>query len=209
MRFPLRLLPAALLCALALSSRRSEACDYGALGTHTIDPAEQAVDATPPSAISSPSYTVRRGHAPESDGCRETWDSCADIGSISVHFEPPTDDRTATEELGYRVEVTSGRAPSDPTWPTAPVRASNGDTLFFHWADGERDDQETLDFTLTLRAVDRAGNEGPATEVRIRHGGSEEGCRVAGRGVDLSWWLIVAALGCVGLRARARRVSGG
>lgn len=119
-----------------------------------------------------------------------------------MYLGETTDDRTDAEHMGYRVEVVAGHAPSDPTWPTGPVRALGG-TLYFHWVDGGSDDQEAVDFTLRIRAVDLAGNEGPPSDVRIRDDGSSAGCRVAGAGVDLSWSFVAALLFC--LRRRARR----
>lgn len=196
----------ATLAALSfVAPRRAEACDYGTMAPHETDPAEVAVDSTPPSAIAKPSFTVKRGHGPEGSCGSQSSDSCADIGSISVHFAPATDDRTAAATMGYRVEVVDGVAPADPTWPSAAVRAHDGNTLYFHWSDGEDDEQEPIDFTLAISAVDRAGNQGPPTEVRIRHGGSEEGCRVTGSGVNLSWWLLAGALWAVRRRATAKR----
>lgn len=187
--------------------RRAEACSYGPLAPHQTDAAEAAVDTTPPSAIAKPSFTVKRGHGPDGSCGSESSDSCADTGSISVHFEPATDDRTDATSMGYEVEVVDGVAPTDPTWPSSAVRAFDGNTLYFHWSDGDSDEQETIDFTLAIRAVDRAGNQGPATEIRIRHGGSEEGCRVTGSGVNLAWWLLAGALWAARKRASASRAS--
>ncbi|MBK8999002.1 MAG: hypothetical protein IPM35_25040 [Myxococcales bacterium] len=196
---------AALAGLVLLAPRRGDACSYGPMAPHTTDPAEAAVDSTPPSAIAKPSFTVQRGHGPEGGCGSQSSDSCADIGSISVHFQPASDDRTDAANMGYRVEVVKGVAPADSTWPSAAVRAHEGNTLYFHWADGESDEQEAIDFTLAISALDRAGNQGPATELRIRHGGSEEGCRATRSGVDLSWWLVAAALWA--LRRRVSRAS--
>lgn len=196
------------LAALSwVAPRRAQACSYGPLPPHPTDPAEAAVDGTPPSAIAKPSFTVKRGHGPEGSCGSQSSDSCADTGSISVHFEPATDDRTDAATMGYQVEVVDGVAPTDPTWPSSAVRAYDGNTLYFHWSDGESDEQETIDFTLALRAVDRAGNQGPATEIRIRHGGSEESCRMTGSGVNLAWWLLAGALWAARKTASARRAS--
>lgn len=183
--------------------RQSRACDFGAPGRHTVDPAEAAVDSAPPSAIGSPTFTVRRGAA-ASDGCGTQGDSCDDIGTITVHFPPATDDRTDAASMGYRVEVVRGAMPPDPTWPDSPVRTTDGRTIYFHWIDGDTDDQELIDVTLAISAVDRAGNEGPPTELRIRDAGSSEGCSVATRGADLSWAFLVGALGWRGRRASGR-----
>lgn len=194
--------PVALVLAacILLGPNDAEACSYGPMPEHVTDPAETAVDSKPPSAIADPSFTVERGHGPEGGCGSQSSDSCADVGSISIHFEPATDDRTDAVSMGYLLEVIGGTAPADSTWPSSPVRASEGNTLYLHWVDGDHDDQEAIDLTLAISAIDRGGNKGPPTELRIRHGGSDEGCRVSGSGVDLSWSLVLVAL--LALRGR-------
>ena len=200
-----------LVClAVIVSLRRTaSACSYGPLPSHEIDPAEKAVDTKAPSAIGEITYTVQRGRDPNG-GCGRSTEgsSCDDVGGISVHLGEATDDRTTQDELGYRVEVVTGNAPADSTWPTSAVRAVD-QTLYFHWVDGNHDDQDALDFTFRIRAVDRAGNEGPPSDVRIRHDGDDGGgCRMA-RGVDVSWALIAAVLLGLHVRARRRRNTAG
>lgn len=197
----MRALAVMLACFIGLTPRPSRACDYAPLAPHQTDPTEAALDTKPPSAITKTSFTLQRGHGPEGGCLSESSDSCADIGTLTLHFEPASDDRTDAANMGYRIEVVAGHAPSDPTWPSSAVRAFDGSSLYLHWVDGEDDEQEALDFTLSISAVDRAGNQGPATQVRVRHAGSSEGCRVTGSSVNLAWWLLAFALAS----ARARR----
>ncbi len=185
------------------ASRPAGACSWAGLPPFELDPKEEAVDVTPPSAIGSTTYSVERGRGPQKDGCGTSGSSCDDVGVITLHLGEATDDRTPDASLGYRVEVVSGKAPSDPSWPTAAVRAHEGRVLYFHWNDGGDDDQEPIDLTFRIRAVDLAGNEGPPLDVRIRDAGSsEDGCRTARGGVDLSWAVALALLGAL---RRSRR----
>lgn len=196
----------AMLLGALTWARPSLACKYGPPEAHVVEPEQTAVDSTPPSEIGDPSFTVRRGHALERSGCSETNDSCADTGIIGVHFEPAADDRTDGSLMGYRVRVVAGELPSDEPWPEWPVRATSAEALYFGWTDGETDDQEEIDATLSITAIDRAGNEGPPTELRIRDPGSSAGCRVSRARLDLSWALTAGALWWLGSRAaRSRR----
>lgn len=192
---------------------RADACSYGPLESHSLDDSEKAVDSTPPTALGASSYTVQRGHGPERSGCTETVSSCDGTGNITLYLGEVSDDRTAEEKLGFRFEVVAGNAPSNQTWPSDPnaasatVRAHTGRTVFFHFEDGEDEDQEPIDFTLRVRAVDLAGNEGPPTDIRIRDSGSDSGCRVASGSVDLSPVLAFLFGALAWARARASSSS--
>lgn len=186
---------------LVLLSRDAAACSYAGNAEHTLDPSEQAVDTAPPAAVGEPTYSVRRGRGPERSGCSESGSSCDDIGGISVHLGEVSDDRTLPGEMGFWIELVSGSPPSGINLPSTLVRADSSRSLHFNWSDGADDDQEAIDFTLRIRAVDRAGNEGPPSELRIRDDGSSEGCALAASsGLDLIWILLALAL----LRSRAQ-----
>jgi MYXO-CTERM domain-containing protein len=58
--------------------------------------------------------------------------------------------------------------------------AFGGNELVFWWADGASDDQEAIDFTLSIVAVDHAGNESAPKTVRVVAEG-RGGCAVASR----------------------------
>jgi hypothetical protein len=189
-----------ILGGACLVTREADACSYGPLEEHVIDQDEKAVDSTPPSAIGKTTYSIRRGTGPERDGCSESASSCDDIASLSLYLGEVTDDRTDAEHMGYAVKVV-GNAPSDSTWPSGPVRVEER-TMYLHWVDGDTDDQESVDFTLCIRAVDLAGNEGPENCVHVQDDGSSSGCRLAPAGVDVSWAFVVALLGVLARRAR-------
>jgi len=206
MRMSLRF--SALACFLVASAltfpRIASACDYPAPETHEVDPEEAAVDDEPPAKVDAVGVEIRRGKGPQG-GCSQTSTSCDDIGSITIVPTPPSDNRTPSDELGYRVRLVGGVAPSGLTIPTEAVRLQSGDppALYLHWIDGATDDQEAIDFSIALTAIDRAGNEGPeSAPIRIHHTGSGSGCRVA-RGNDLSLALVIGAM--LWLRRSMRR----
>jgi hypothetical protein len=178
---------ASLVCAslVGLAARRSAACDFSPPPPHVLDTSEVGVDTAAPSTIGETTYSVTRGRGPERSGCGETASSCDDIGRIQLYVSDVSDDRTSVEKLGYRVEVVAGSLPGFAP-PTTAVGAFNGNQLFFHWIDDADDEQESIDVTFRIRAVDLAGNEGPPRDVRVRDDGRSEGCRIATSSVDVS-----------------------
>lgn len=186
-------------------SRTANACSFPGPNEHAIDPAEAAIDDEPPAKIETVGIEIRRGNGPEG-GCSQSSTSCDDIGSIAIVPTPPSDNRTASAELGYRIRLVGGGVPSGLTIPTEALRVQSSDFpgLYLRWIDGATDDQESIDFTITLAAVDRAGNEGPeSAPIRIHHAGSSSGCRVA-RGNDLSLALVLGSILWLRWSMRAR-----
>jgi hypothetical protein len=178
-------------------------CSIAGPSPLVIDPAEQAVDVTPPGQVAVMAPQLKRGVGPSSSGCGErTATSCDDLGTLTLHVVPPADDRTAPEQIGYRIRVIAGTPPSGLTFPDQAVVPYAG-RLDFVWIDGATDDQEPIDFTIEIVAVDRAGNQGqPSAPVRIVDD-RDGGCRVA-RGSDAqSFVLVLVAL--FGLRWAKRR----
>lgn len=196
-----------LLIASTLSFPRiADACSFAGPIEHEIDPAEAAVDDEPPAKIETVGVEIRRGKGPEG-GCSQSSTSCDDIGLITLIPTPPSDNRTDADELGYRIRLVGGEVPSGLTIPTEAWRLQTSSppaALSLHWIDGATDDQESIDFTVTLAAVDRAGNEGPeSAPIRIHHAGSSSGCRVA-RGNDLSLALVLGSILWLRWSMRAR-----
>lgn len=190
-----------------LVSRAADACSLAGPDEHEIDPAEQEIDKEPPGRVETVGVLVRRGKGPETHGCRQSSTSCDDIGGISLSPTPPSDDRTAPSELGYRIRYVDGRVPNGLRIPSRALKLVPGDPpgIGMAWTDGATDEHEAFDFTVTLAAIDKAGNEGPeSAPVRIHHSGSSSGCRVA-RGNELgSFALVLGALFTLGRVMRRR-----
>lgn len=196
------------LVALVFLSRAADACSFPGPIEHEIDPAEQAIDKEPPARTETVGVSVRRGKGPEGSGCGgQGSSSCDDIGSIALIPTPPSDDRTPPNELGYRLRFVGGRLPDGLRIPDDARRLSQGEppALDLRWIDGATDDQEPFDFTVTLTAIDKAGNEGPeSAPIRIHHSGSSSGCRIA-RGTELgSFALVLFSLTWLGRFIRRR-----
>jgi hypothetical protein len=159
MKVALFALPALLLAAPLLP------CSI-AVEPHEIDPAERAVDVTPPAAPAGEVDRIVRGkgavRAP--DGSIQGT-SCDDIGMITFRIvTPAADDRTPPERLGYRITLAEGTLPEGLELPSTAFRQP-----MLHWIDGATDDQEPIDFSVRIVAVDRAGNESaPSAPIRIR-----------------------------------------
>ncbi len=77
------------------------------------------------------------------------------------------------------------------------------------WDDEATDEQEAIDVTFEITAVDRWGQRSESSDsVHVTHPGSEGPvCSIVGRRGDATWMLFLLAAG--GLLAARRRRSGG
>src|SRR3990172_5429235 len=163
-----KLVLAASVLALLAFEGRAPACSITGWARYQFVPQEQAVDVTPPGAVTVAELVITRG---QMDGCE--LNSCADIGRIDLTLTA-SDDRTPAEDVGYKLRFASGERPdADLRLPEAPVHSP----MTLYWGDGASDIQESFDFFLEIAAVDRAGNTGPWTLIEIADGGSGGGCR--------------------------------
>lgn len=190
---PWSIVAAALLVALLRAPPSARACSFAVNEAHALDLAEVGLDTQAPAAIAEVRTQIIRGRG---DDCGAA-SSCDDLGRVELVVTAGGDDRTPAGSLGYRLVLVDGRLPRGASLPSEPARLSEG-RLRIIWIDGASDDQESVSFTLSLIPIDLAGNEGPATTVRVRDAGS--GCS-AGR-VELPVWVL-AALAL--LYARRRR----
>lgn len=152
-----------LIAVLSSIGSRAIACSFGPPMEHFLDPAEEGLDTLQPESPSVVSVVVTRGRGeqPMADyetSCRTTNSSCDDIGSLAIQLEASVDDRTATESLGYRFEILTGKSPID-FYGGFAMNSVAGDPFWFHWIDDATDNQEALDFSFHVFAVDLAGNE--------------------------------------------------
>jgi hypothetical protein len=191
----------AFACGLCVANQPAQACLLHGNVTHELDAQAQATDSTPPGEPTLALETIKRGKGAE--GCGTAVSSCDDLGWIAVRASA-TDDQTPAASLGYRVELASGSLPSGLTLPADAVRGDEGGLLSFGWIDGNSDDQESLSFSLAVRAVDLAGNVGPPAYVPIDDPGS--GCSMLARRPFASGWstTVVILLAAYLLR-RCRR----
>jgi hypothetical protein len=167
------------LVALVLWAGEAGACSIGYY-EHILDSEEQELDSTPPGPVEILSTKVHRGRGPDCDG---PWayseSSCDGIGYISIEIVLPVDDRTPVDKMGYHIEYLEGGSSIDIYEPDRDRRAVD-ELLWVHWSDGNTDDHEPIDITITISAVDLGGNVGPASEeIHILHPGSA-GCNAAG-----------------------------
>lgn len=190
-----RLLPIALGAAVMAPSVAA-ACSAPYLPPFEPDPS--LVDDVLPTAIGEAvEVTIKRGEGPDcdADGTCEI-SSCDDIGVITLMFATATDDQTEPKQLAYVIEVVDG----EPVGvPEGAFRTDETGVIRFFWGDDSTEVQEPIDFTIVIRAVDEAGNIGPASDlIEISHPGveaepepepeqdldgeSSQGCRMGGPG---------------------------
>lgn len=160
--------------AMAASSG-ARACGIAGPIPHVVEPDARAADHVAPSLPEPTVQRIVRGRAPERSGCGWAASSCDDIGSVTVRTGA-VDDMTPTNRIAYRLTLVAGSPPTGLDLPShAAVYSADGFVL--HWVDGATGDQEDIDFTLQVVAVDLAGNESAPQTARIRD--VRGGCRIA------------------------------
>ncbi|HOX47395.1 MAG TPA: hypothetical protein PK668_27625 [Myxococcota bacterium] len=167
---------------------------------HELDPVEQQLDHTPPGPVQVLSVEVHRGEDPDQSGCGWDWTEDAELGSVVLRIAPPEDDRTPPERMGYRIERVGGTVPAG-LLPDFDVRGL-GDVIYLHWEDGGTDEQEPLDFDLTIRAVDLGGNVGPSVGARNVTDPGTGGCATTSPSLA---GLLALLAGLLALRRRNPR----
>jgi hypothetical protein len=135
----------------------------------------QATDQMPPTLPPPGAPRITRGKGAQGVGCTASASSCDDIGSIVIPVRA-TDDNTPPAQIGFRMSVEDGSLPSGLTLPSGAVKPW-GDVLVLNWVDGASDDQEPIDFTLRVVAIDLAGNESAPQTVRVSN--DPGGCTIA------------------------------
>jgi|SRR5262245_17758268 len=153
-----------------IGGRNAEACSF-IVPKHELDATEQRLDHQPPGQVVATLVSIGRGRAPGPNA-----NSCDDLGTIRIELLRFEDDRTPQEKLGYVVKLAEGTLPEHWLLQDTPYRIlpdRDGRLRFtLVWIDGATDEQEPIDFSLVVSAVDLAGNEGPPSlPIRIRHPG--------------------------------------
>jgi hypothetical protein len=163
--------------ATFVAAEPASACVLQGPMPFSVDAQAQAVDAIAPDVIARIGVSVLRGTRPHCSHGECTSTSCDGIGTVQLEFPELRDDRTPAARMGVLLEVVQGQAPPGlmPAWPLQPGAAG---TLALTWGDKEDAIEQPIDFMIVARALDAAGNAGPASEpVRIHHDGttSEDG----------------------------------
>lgn len=162
----MRLGLAALLSSVVVMAvvRPAEACKIGGSGPYVIDEAARGTDHTPPAAIRVIEMRFRRGTA----GDLAAGD-CGNYSKLSLRVRTTRAD--PADPLGYRVNLVAGRLPDGLVLPAEPLVADTSGWLYFHWNDNAAV-QGPLDFSLSVTAVDAAGNEStPSPPIVVRDRG--------------------------------------
>ncbi|HET6284083.1 MAG TPA: hypothetical protein VFH73_24210 [Polyangia bacterium] len=171
------------MAGLLLAAQRAEACSVAGPVPHVVDSSKQATDTTAPPPPVVTLQKIKRGQGPQGGpGCTSSASSCDDLGTLTLLITA-IDEDTPRESIGYRMELVSGRLPEGFTLPgdsrpLAPPDQSGQITMYLHWGDGATDDQESFDFTLSVRAIDLGGNVGGPTMLRISD--DPTGCSLVG-----------------------------
>ena len=158
------------LTACATFSRPASACSLPGFVPHQTD--STTGDATAPGDLAALTYALTRSG-------NDDQSSCGDLAILTLNLEPPEDEQTPLEQLGFAIAAES--VPDGLILPDGPVRAPQG-SLTFAWPDDSSGGHGIVAFTLAVSAVDLAGNVGPPSELRVYDGGDTEACSVAPRG---------------------------
>ena len=139
------------------------ACLFVAVPDFEID--DTIEDSEPPAAAVVKEVRPTRGKGPQRENGRVVgWNSCDDIGFITIALD--TDD----PDVGYFLARVDGNLPHGFELPESP-RLAQRSSLFLHWIDGWRDNQDAFGFTLKITSMDRAGNLGEPVEIFIEDDG--------------------------------------
>ena len=150
--------------------------------------------------------SVKRGRGPvcDADGC--SFSTCDDIGAVTVELAP----REARDpRVGHELALSGGNPP-EGMGQFSRLLSASGDALRLHWIDGDADEQEPLDFSVTVTEIDAFGNRGPdSVEVRVLDDGVPdpgpgEGPEDASGGGGLGWAVPLAMLAFGVWRGRRR-----
>lgn len=150
----------------------ARACSYANPAPFEVDSAMRGVDVQPPALTAVSVGTIKRGQGSRGFvGCGQTVSTCDDIGSLTI-VPTASDDVTPVDRLGYRVSLVAGKLPASAMLPEGATTS-----IAVYWLDGATDDQEPLDFTLSIVAIDLAGNESAPRTVHVVD--DKGGCAVA------------------------------
>lgn len=205
---PCRVFPCVWLLVIlgvGLSARLARACSYAIPPPVTPTPFATDPDVTPPQLFDAVVGGLERGIAPTESSARG---GCSTRSELWISATA-TDDRTAPDQLAYRVEALRG---NPPLYYDEPMPY-----MYFVW---EEDPDEPLDFEVRVRAVDLAGNESNPIDLSVYDPGSgspDGGCHLAGTRrpaspvglallLALAWWRCLGRGGAPpGSREVARR----
>ncbi|MCB9663140.1 MAG: hypothetical protein H6732_03435 [Alphaproteobacteria bacterium] len=186
----------ALLLALVATPVPALACSFVPWQDVVVDPLDS--DGVGPEAAVVVDLAVHRGQGPEVAGCAVATTSCDDVGRVTLDLDLPA------EAVGVRITLAEGSLPEGLGLPADPVAPFDG-AIVLVWTDEATHVQEPLDFVLTLRTVDAAGDEGEALDVVVQDPGSG-GCAAStlpGRPAPAGPLLVVLAAGALLRRRRA------
>ncbi|MBM4362611.1 MAG: hypothetical protein FJ104_08010 [Deltaproteobacteria bacterium] len=164
-----RLVSLLVSAAVVLDAASALACSFSPPEARTADATVDDGTLAPARPVVT-GVTLLRGYGSE---CVDRGGfTCSDIGVVHLELAPAADDRTPPGGIGYRLVVVGGSLPEGFFgFPNEPFLAS-AEGLWGFWVDGANDAQEPVDFTLTLAAVDAAGNESvPSAPLRVHDPG--------------------------------------
>jgi hypothetical protein len=157
------------VAGVALWPRLALACSYAIPPPVTPMPFATDPDVTPPQLFDAVIADLERGIVPSESAAQG---GCLTRSEFSI-VATASDDRTAPDELAYRVEALRG---NPPLYYDEPMSY-----MYFVW---EEDPNEPLDFDIRVRAVDRSGNESKPIDLSVYdpgNGSPEAGCQLARR----------------------------
>ncbi|HOX47346.1 MAG TPA: hypothetical protein PK668_27380 [Myxococcota bacterium] len=194
--------PACILSASAFLGLPGDAQAFRAYPPeHQLDPEEQQLDTSPPGQITA--ITVEKVHRGKGEDCNLfgcEWTEDEDMGFMILRFQPPVDDRTPVESMGYRCTQIGGNPILRFAFPYDQRGGADG-RFVLNWYDGANNEQEAMDVLLQLQAIDLGGNVGPASEpIEVSDPGSGGCATSSGSALPVLSLVLLA-----GLWSRLRR----
>lgn len=167
-----------------------------------LDPAEVAVDQSPPDSPRFKIRTVTRGHLGEDQrGCRQSATSCDDLMQVVLSLEEVHDDRTPAARIGYIVDV-EGSYGAELSH-SQPFVANEG-VLYLHLFEAIDRQDDPINFKIQLTAVDLGGNMSEPSETK-RYDDEPNGCAQSTNSSTLFPVLLLILALRLARRGSARR----
>ncbi len=197
-----RFLLALLMALVGSVSSQAIACTVMPAPSQFYTDAAFATSGTAPSVPIVSSARLRRANCEPTSGCVD----CSCMGSVTLQVQTE-EGQPWPSDVGLRVRVVKGSLPTGIAIPDHALTVGQGTVVF----SGGDNAKQPLDFTLSLVAVDLAGQESQPAEVHLTDRGCDDdgGCSIGQQPSSPSHPLttVILVLGlalAIGIRLRGR-----
>ena len=182
----------------------AQACSFAPQPMFEVDPLANDIERPAPAELDRVEVSRGRG-----DG----FNSCDDIGTITIRLLAGKDDQTPPEKMGYRVRILDSDVSIDDAIgvPDYLVQLIEG-AIIVRWVDGASNEQAPFSMKVGITAIDLGSNEAEVElVVEVSDDGSDGsssplGCSLQTDRPGTSWPVVaLGLLVALAWRRRGRR----